>query len=695
MNPRNIILALIALGLIGAAVYFAPRLMRQEGANWSSYGGDATENHYSPLTQISAENVSRLGLAWSYDLPVTPNGMGSPLAIDGILYFPVGHSVIHAMNAQTGELLWQYDPHVYDVAGPRMRAGWGTRGLAYKDGKVYTATLDGRLIAINARTGQEVWSVQTLEEGAPTYITGPPFMAGDVVVIGNGGGDYGPTRGYVTAYNAQTGEQAWRFYTVPGNPADGFENDAMERAAQTWTGEWWRMGGGGNAWHAMAYDTEFNRIYIGTGNGLPWNQKIRSPEGGDNLYLCSIVAIDVRTGEYVWHYQVNPGETWDFNAAMDIELTHLTIDGQRRPVLMQAPKNGFLYVIDRENGHLISAEPFAQNITWADRIDTETGRPVERPESRFPNGAPFLGYPSSWGAHGVASMSFNRSNGLVYIPVTEAGQVYIDPPNLAAWTPNPGIMRLNQGLGPRPADFPPPAPSSSSLLAMDPVSGSQVWRNPLTGMQNGGTLSTAGNLVFQGQVTGELTAYAADTGAELWSFDAQVGMGAQPISYMAGGKQYITIITGWRGTGASGLPQEWNYYTMRRRVLTFVLDGTASLPALTEDDAPPPYMDDAAFRVDPVKAELGRAVLHRNCHICHGPNLIAGGAAPDLRRAQSPMSIEGLTAVLHDGSLRSRGMPQYEEMPAEEIEGLQHYIRQQARVAIAAQTAAETGGGAH
>jgi quinohemoprotein ethanol dehydrogenase len=294
-------------------------------------------------------------------------------------------------------------------------------------------------------------------------------------------------------------------------------------------------------------------------------------------------------------------------------------------------------------------------------------------------------YPSSWGAHGVAPTSFNRDNGLVYIPVTEAGQVYTDPPNIADWQPAGGPMRLNTGLGPRPANMPAPPPSTSSLVAWDPVNQRQVWRLPRTGMQNGGTLTTAGNLVFQGQVTGQFTAMAADTGRQLWSFDAQVGIGAQPITYMAGGKQYVTVLVGWRGSGPSGLPREWNYYTQARRVLTFVLDGAASLPPVDSEE--PPLLDDPSFRVDTAKAELGRAVIHRNCHVCHGSSLVSGGAAPDLRRAQTPMTLDALTGVLRDGSLRGRGMPQYAEMPAEEIEAVQHYIRQQARLALQAQAA--------
>lgn len=652
---------------------------KPEGANWTSYGGDSTENHYSPLTEINAENVSRLGLAWSYDLPVTPNGLGSPLAIDGVLYFPVGHSVIHAMDAQTGELLWQYDPHVYDVAGLRMRAGWGNRGLAYANGKIYTATLDGRLIAINARTGEEVWSTQTLEEGASQYITGPPFMMGDLVAIGNGGGDYGPARGYVSAYNAETGEQAWRFYTVPGNPADGFENDAMRMAAETWTGEWWRLGGGGTVWHAMAYDPVYNRIYIGTGNGAPWNQRIRSPGGGDNLFLCSIIALDADTGEYVWHYQVNPGETWDFNAAMDIQLADLEIEGRTRHVLMQAPKNGFFYVIDREDGRLISAERFAQNVNWAERIDVATGRPVENPTARFPNGQAAIVFPSPVGAHAAEAMSFSPQTGLAYIPAIEQGRVYVDAPNLANWSFTQGQV-INNGMGSPPAGLTPP-PGTNRLLAWDPVRQREAWSVPLEGRKNGGILSTAGNLVFQGNVTGEVIAYAADTGARLWSFDGQTGILGQPITYRAGGRQFVTIITGWRMGAPSGPGLDWDYRVQRRRVLTFALDATGALPPL--DRTPAPFVDDAAFRVDARRAAVGASVFGLRCYLCHGVAGVSGGTAPDLRRSQIPLDLNSLSAVLHDGVLVQNGMPQFAELSPQEIEGVQHYIRQQARAAIA------------
>lgn len=675
------LMALLAVSGLSAC---GPRAISNDNGNdWPSYGGDYTENHFSPLTEINDQNVEQLGLAWFHDIDVLPSTYSAPIAVDGVLYFASGFSVIQALNAITGEVLWRYDPQATEVAGERMRSAWGIRGIAYWEGKVFTGTVDGRLIAIDARTGRELWSVMTLEEGDGRYISGPPQVFNGKVVIGHGGGDFAPVRGYVTAYDANTGRQVWRFYTVPGNPADGFENDAMRMAAETWTGEWWRYGGGGTVWHAMAYDPRYNRLYIGTGNGAPWNQKIRSPEGGDNLFLCSIVALDADTGEYVWHYQVNPGETWDYNAAMDIELADLQIEGRTRHVILHAPKNGFFYVIDREDGRLISAEPFAQNITWAERIDRETGRPVEVPAARFPNGEPFIVFPSPVGAHSAEAMSFSRQTGLVYIPAIEQGRIYVDAPDLANWSFTPGQV-INNGIGPPPPNLTVP-PGSNRLLAWDPIAQREAWSVPLQGAKNGSIMSTAGNLVFQGTVTGHLTAYAADTGRQVWSFDAHNGILAQPISYMAGGRQYITVLSGWRMTGTSGAGLDWDYRTQHRRVLTFAIGGTAQLPA--DDITPAPFADEASFRIDTARAQQGAAIFGRRCALCHGGSLVAGGAAPDLRRSFIPLDNASLTAVLHEGVLRQNGMPQFAELTAEEIVSLQHYIRQQTRVAIAAERA--------
>jgi quinohemoprotein ethanol dehydrogenase len=629
--------------------------------------------------------VERLGLAWSYDIDALPTSYSAPIEVGGVLYFASGYSVIHALNAVTGELLWQYDPQAPQAAGERMRGAWGVRGIAYANGKIYTGTVDGRLIAIDARTGSAVWSVMTLEPNDGRYISGPPQVFNDVVVIGHGGADFAPVRGYVTAYDAETGAQKWRFYTVPGNPADGFENDAMRMAAGTWNGEWWRYGGGGTVWHAMAYDPRYNRIYIGTGNGAPWNQKIRSPGGGDNLFLCSIIALDAETGEYVWHYQVNPGETWDYNAAMDIELADIEIDGHTRHVILHAPKNGFFYVIDREDGRLISAEQFAQNVTWAERIDVESGRPVEIASARYPDGQAALVFPSPVGAHAAEAMSYSPRSGLVYIPAIEQGRIYVDAPNLANWSYAPGQV-INNGTGAPPPGMTAP-PGTNRLLAWDPVRQREAWSVPLQGRKNGGVLSTAGNLVFQGNVTGEVIAYAADTGRRLWSFDGQTGILGQPISYRAGGRQYVSIITGWRMGGTSGPGLDWDYRVQRRRVLTFALDATAQLPPL--DRTPAPFVDDAAFRVDARRAALGASVFGQRCYLCHGPALASGGTAPDLRRSPIPSDLASLTAVLHDGVLVQNGMPLYAELSPQEIEGLQHYIRQQAREAIATEQRAQ------
>ncbi len=646
-----------------------------DGADWSAYGRDGSEDHYSPLVQIDASNIDRLGLAWSADID-TCDSFTAPLAVGGTLYFGVGNSVVTAMDALTGKQLWQFDPEVAKVAGHKMRAGWGTRGISYSGGRIFTATRDGRLIALDAKTGRKLWSSQTIDPKDDAYISGPPWVAGDKVLIGFGGGDYGPVRGYVTAYDVASGKQAWRFYTVPGDPKKGPDGAAsdnvMDMAAKTWTGEWWTMGGGGNVWHAMAYDAKYDRVLFGTGNGFPWNQKIRSPGGGDNLFLASIVAVDRKTGRYAWHYQVNPGNSWDFNNAMDIQLATLTIDGKPRDVILHAPKNGFFYVIDRQSGKLISADKFAP-ANWAERIDIATGRPVENPDARYPGGKPFIMSPSPTGAHAVETMSFNRKTGLVYIPEIEQQRVVTDPPNVATWKYKPGMF-VNTGLGAVPPGIKLP-PASSNLVAYDPVRQKIAWKVPQNGMLNGGTITTAGNLVFQGLNTGKFVAYAADTGKQIWSFDAQNGILGNAITYTAGGKQYVTVITGFRSSFAN--TPNWDYREQKRRVLTFVLDGKAKLPPVEPLDQP--ILDEPAFVIDADKAKIGGAIYNQSCVICHGAGMIAGGAAPDLRKAPTPTDADAFYQVVHEGALMDRGMGRFDNLTAVELEGLRHYIRQRAR----------------
>lgn len=676
MNRKVVGLAVVGLaGVAVASLAFqsGDGSANGSGTDWTSYGGNDNEQHFSPLDQITDANVGKLGLAWYYDID-TFDSYTQPLAVDGVVYFAVGHSVVHAIDARTGKLLWQYDP---DVAGQpeaktRMRAGWGTRGIAYRGGTIFTATRDGRLIAVDAKTGKPRWSVQTLDEAENGYITGPPWVAGDKVVIGFGGADYSPTRGYVTAYDAKTGKKAWRWYVVPGDPAKGFENKAMEMAAKTWTGEWWKYGGGGTVWHAMAYDTKYDRIYIGTGNGWPWNQKIRSPQGGDNLFLSSIVALDAKTGDYVWHYQVNPENSWDFNDAMDIELVDIEIDGKPRSVLIHAPKNGFFYALDRETGRFISAGEFGKQ-NWAKGIDPKTGRPETNPEALYPGGKPFVMYPFPNGAHGVQAMAFSPRTGYAYIPVMEGGRVFTDPANVKDWQYKPGMF-VNTGLGAPPADIKVPPPSSK-LVAWDVAKNKIAWSQPQPGVFNGGIMATGGNLIFQGANDGTFGAYAADTGRKLWSFAAQNGILAAPISYAVDGKQYVTVITGFR----SSFPNtpNWDYTQQRRRVLTFTLGGQAKLPADEQVDLP--IQDDPAFQIDPAKAKIGAAIYGTSCVICHGAGMMAGGAAPDLRKSAVPLDAATFASVVHDGALMARGMPSFAILKPEELDGLRHYIRQRAK----------------
>jgi len=660
--------------------------------NWASYGGP-DENRYSPLAQINAGNVKQLGLAWYKDINDGGSALSAPIAVDGVVYYASGLSHIRAVDAATGRELWHYDAQTWKVAGHKMRGAWGIRGLAYDKGQIFFGTMDGRLIALNAKTGRPAWQSMTIQPDDERYISGPPWVFRGKVIIGHGGADFAPIRGYVTAYDQKTGKQLWRFHTVPGDPAKGFENKAMEMAAKTWNGEWWRYGGGGTVWNAMAYDPRFNRIYIGIGNGSPWNRKIRSPGGGDNLFLCSIVALDADTGEYVWHYQTNPGETWDFNSAMDIELTDMVVNGQKRPVLMHAPKNGFVYVIDRESGKLISAKNIVP-VNWAKGIDIATGRPIENPEARYPDGRPAVVYPSPFGAHNIEAMSYNPATGLLYIPTMDQGRVYVDPESgLAGWRHLDG-QRLSTGTGAPPPGVAPDRAATSFLLAWNPATQSEAWRIPMPGIRGGGgTASTAGGLLFAGNAGGTFDAYAAATGRKLWSFNAQTAVMAQPITYRAHGRQYVSVIAGARFASATGLPREWNYRTQQWRLLTFALGGKARLPRAAQVETP--VLDDPGFAPVAARVAAGNGAFAQRCSICHGAATVSGGTAPDLAQSPIAMDLASFRAVLHDGLLRERGMPQFEELSDGEIEDLRHYIRQRARERLSAKPGQQVNRGLH
>ncbi len=656
-----------------------------DGRNWLAYGRTYSEKRYSPLDQINRETVSRLGIQWYMDLPEDRSLIGTPLVVDGVIYFTGSYSKTRAVDARTGKLLWEYDPESIEHAGDRLRIMWdSSRGLSYWKGKVIIATIDGRLVAIDAKTGKRVWETMTVDPKKAYYITGTPKVFRDKVIIGNGGTEHTAARGYVTAYDAATGKQVWRFYVVPGNPADGFENAAMEMAAKTWTGDWWIHGGGGNVWNGITYDPEFNQIIMGTGNGSPWNRRIRSPGGGDNLFLCALVALDADTGEYKWHYQTVPGESWDYNSNMDIVLADLDIGGRTVKALMHAPKNGFFYVIDRENGKLLSAEKIGK-VTWASHIDMATGRPVEVEGARYEDGEELV-WPSPFGVHNWHAMSYNPQTGLAYLPTIELPALFseegIDVKN---WQ-SPDFY-VSTGVQFGTSDTAPDA-GTASLLAWDPVRQKKAWQIPLPAAWNPGTLTTAGNLVFQGRADGEFVAYDAASGKELWSVNVGSGISAPPITYSIDGKQYLSLLVGWGGSGliAGSISAQhgWAYRVHPRRLFTFALDGKVAMPP-----SPPPYfpkpVDVPGFEVDPALARDGLQTYAQSCMLCHGGGVVSGGYAPDLRASPIPTSHEEFKEVVVRGR-PELGMPRFRDFSDREIDGLLHYIRQQARKATSSTT---------
>ena len=643
--------------------------------DWLAYGRTHSEQRYSPLTDIDRETVSGLGVAWYRDLPKDVGLVSTPLVVDGVLYFTGTMNIVRAVNAMTGEPVWEYDPDVAGHVGSRRQVGWvHNRGISFYRGRIFAATWDGRLLALDAKTGKLAWSTRTFDEGQPLYITGAPKAFGGKVLIGNGGTEVGRSRGFVTAYDADSGEEVWKFHIVPGNPAFGFENAAMAMAAETWTGPWWEHGGGGNAWHGYTYDPEFNAVYIGTGNGSPWNRAIRSPGGGDNLFLCSIVALDADTGAYLWHYQTTPGESWDFNSSMDIVLADIEIDGRAVKAILHAPKNGFFYVIDRATGRLVSAEPVTR-VTWATHVDPETGRPVETPDARYEDGEAEI-WPSAHGAHSWQAMSYNPQTGLVYLPTMNMGGRFVDMGLDASWRMEDFVGGTGVGLFEIlvPDDMPP-----GMLQAWDPVEQRAVWAVPQQHPWNAGTLTTAGNLVFQGRYDGMFVAYDAATGEELWSYDLGLGISAPPITYELGGRQYVALLVGYGGSYTMGftpgLPDEgWAYGVHTRRLVAFALDGEVTPPA-----QPPPYKPQPLvyedFPLDESLVMQGAGIYGTYCGICHGGGAVANAMAPDLRASAVPLDAGAFAEVVREGSRFNRAMPPFAALADEELEAVRHYLR--------------------
>ncbi len=655
-----------------------------EPGNWLSTGRTYDEQRFSPLTKINEDNVADLGLAWYFDVDTNRAMEATPLVADGVMYVSVPWSVVYALDAVTGELLWSFDPETPRSWGVNACCDVPNRGVALWNDKVYVATFDGYLIAIDAQTGKQVWKTDTIARTAPYTITGAPRVFKGKVIIGNGGAEYG-VRGYVSAYDAETGEQLWRTYTVPGDPAAGFESEAMERAADTWTGEWWKFGGGGTAWDSFAYDPELDLMYVGAGNGSPWNREMRSPGGGDNLFLASILALDPDDGSYAWHYQTTPGETWDYTATQHMILADLDIDGAERKVIMQAPKNGFFYVIDRETGEFISGDPFIA-VNWATHIDPDTGRPVEVPGARYEY-AHAIVFPGAWGGHNWHPMSYSPQSGLVYIPLIGNSEAFASPDEFTFTD-----SQLNTAVDWKtvatvsPDEIATHPVISARVSAWDPVARKEVFRIESGNGWNAGLLSTAGNLVFQGEANGEFEAYRATDGQMLWKAHAGTGIQAAPISFEVDGEQYVTVVGGWGGslglfTGDPGPNPDQNAVG---RILTYKLSGEKTLPPATVITKRQP--DIADTDASPETIEQGRALFLDRCSWCHGYDTIGNGSFPDLR--YSDATTHSLwNSIVIDGAYVGKGMPSYSSVLTEDdAQAIRAYVIRQGRIAFDSDT---------
>ncbi|MCV6627837.1 MAG: PQQ-dependent dehydrogenase, methanol/ethanol family [Cellvibrionaceae bacterium] len=646
-----------------------------EPGSWLAHGRTYGEQRYSPLNKIGKHNVNDLGLAWSFDVEEQKGLEASPIVVDGVMYTTTSWSAVYALDAKTGKQLWHYDPKVPKEYLRYLCCSPANRGVAVWKGKVYVGTINGHLVALDAKTGEVVWDVETTP-GAPYSITGAPRVIKDKVIIGNGGAEMG-VRGFITAYDVETGEQQWRFYTVPGNPANGFENPALEMAAKTWSGQWWKLGGGGTAWDSMAYDPELDLLYVGVGNGSPWNRNIRSPEGGDNLFLSSIVAVRPDTGEYVWHYQTTPADNFDYTATQHMILADIEMDGLKRKVIMQAPKNGFFYVLDRTNGEFLSAKPYVQ-VTWATHVDQETGRPVEdKSVTEFTERTQMV-WPAPYGGHNWHPMAFNPNTGLVYIPAIEVphffngrkemdkkriwnvGMNWVKPEETAE------TVLMNKKL------------TSGKMIAWDPAKQKAAWEVTYPTPGIGGMLTTAGDLVFHGVPQGKLMAYDASSGQQLWESYTQTGVVAPPISYEIDGEQYIAVMAGWGGmfslTGGTVFGKDEG--PGPNRVLVYKLGGKHQLPAakaLIKEAPKPP-----AQTGTPEQIAQGGALYDEFCQFCHGLHAVSGGVIPDLRHMDE-QTHQSFIGIVYGGMLKDKGMAAFNDhLNVEEVQALHAYVIQRA-----------------
>ena len=638
--------------------------------DWRLHGGSQSNQRFSTLNQINEQNVSRLGLVWSQELGTSRGLEATPIVADGVIYVTGSWSVVFAFDAKTGKLKWTYDPHVHRERAYFFCCDVVNRGVALHNGKVYVGTLDGKLIALDQRTGTPVWSVQTTDPTRAYSITAAPLVARDMVVIGNAGSEYG-VRGYITAYDAETGKQKWRFYTVPGNPSQGFESKAMEAAAKTWHGKnWWEAGGGGSPWDAVTYDPGLDLLFFGTGNASTWYRSLRGD--GDSLYSACIVAVKAGTGELSWYFQTTPGDSYDYDATPPLVQADLTIGGRQRKVLLQANKNGFFYVLDRQTGEFLSAAPFVSGITWASGLHPKSGRPIELPGVGDAN--PKIISPEPTGAHNWNPMAFHPATGLAYFPVRDGTHMVHVPDGKWKYDPNRDNVGIDGNYeGPLYAQLASMPPPFGQLVAWDPIAQKAAWTAKYPVLDGGGVLATGGNLVFQGRSDGIFAAYRATDGENLWQFDAATGVMAPPVTYTVDGIQYVAILAGWGGaSGLMNTPFVGAAKPGWGRILVFALDAKSELNAPPFGHKNPPQPAITA-KQDPAAVHAGALLFNSQCFLCHGLNAVAG-PLPDLRYSSKAV-FDSLPSIVLGGAKASGGMPSFKKIFSEkDVAAIRAYI---------------------
>ena len=671
MKPTPLICLLATALAFAAGDVDEDRVLREaaNGDNWFLKGGGFRGDHYSPLSDINTGNVDDLGLAWSTDIPVPDGISATPIVVDGVIYLSAAWSMVFAIDARTGEILWRYNPDVraYLKNDPGMSwLGRINRGVAVWHGTVFATTADCRLIALDAGSGKPLWTQQTCDPEQGYGISDSPYVGGDLVFVGNAGSESGErNRGYVSAYDAATGELRWRFYTVPSSNPEENTTPAMKMAAATWHGDaLQRFGGGGSNWNEMTYDPDTGLLLFGTAGTLPYVYKDRSPDGGDNLFTSSVVAVDAKTGTYAWHYQTVPKDSWEYNATMNIVLAELTFDGESRKVAMIAPKNGFHYVLDRQTGELLDAGKIAK-VNWATHINLETGRPVYDPAAEFWNNAGGHGevWPNMWGAHSWNPMAYSPRQKLVYIPVVDIPSVTSDYAD--------GDFEDSLELRTE-VDGEPFAPGK--LLAWDPQSGKARWLVEYALPFNGGVLATGGDLVFHGDAFGRFNTYHAATGERLWSVNTGSAISAAAASYRVDKQQYVVVPVGGGGGLQFVYPELHAGDGVRGpvRLMAFSLDAREAMPPSYGDTRLLP--DQPPLEATDEELTWGRASYNGWCKGCHGKDAVTrfGGTVPDLRFA-SAATHENWNDIVIGGSRASYGMPSF-DMGKDEAELIRRYV---------------------